>query len=156
MAVCAAIVLAPRLVEAKPHAVGSPGVEELRAEYAQLSTAFAATVSGWRPERPASGSLLFVAPDEYTGTKAIGEQFRTARNTYAEALFALAKQAAEVGQLSLAFEWATEAVRENPDHAEARRVLGYELVDGEWLTPVCETNGRRRQVVESKSWLDRG
>ena len=62
----------------------------------------------------------------------------------------LAKRAAEAGQLSLAFEWATEAVRENPDHAEARRVLGYELVDGKWLTPFAQTDGRRRQGVGSE------
>ena len=48
--------------------------------------------------------------------------------------FDLAKQAADAGQLSLAFQWATEALRENPDHADARRVLGYEQRDGQWLT----------------------
>ncbi len=58
-----------------------------------------------------------------------------------------AKRAAEAGQLSLAFEWATEAVRENPDHADARRVLGYELVDGQWLTPFA-----KRMVDAGKEW----
>ena len=65
----------------------------------------------------------------------MGDQFREARNEYADSLFALAKRAAEAGQLSLAFQWATETVRENPDHADARRVLGYEQRDGQWLTP---------------------
>ena len=64
--------------------------------------------------------------------------YRAQRNKYADALFELAKRAAEAGQLSLAFEWATEAVRENPDHADARRVLGYELHDGQWLTPFAK------------------
>jgi hypothetical protein len=50
-------------------------------------------------------------------------------------LFALASRAAETGQLSLAFQWATETLREDPDHADARRVLGYEKRDGQWLTP---------------------
>jgi hypothetical protein len=36
--------------------------------------------------------------------------------------------------MSLAFQWVTEAVRENPAHAEGRRVLGYERHDGRWLT----------------------
>jgi hypothetical protein len=66
---------------------------------------------------------------------------------YADQLFDLAKRAAEAGQLSLAFEWATEAVRENPDHADARRVLGYELVDGQWLTPFAQ-----RMVDAGKVW----
>ena len=120
---------------------------ELRAEYERLSSAYAATVPGWRPERPASGSLLFVAPDQYSGTEPNGEQYRAARNKYADALFELAKRAAEAGQLSLAFEWATEAVRENPDHADARRVLGYEQHDGQWLTPFA-----KRMVDAGKVW----
>ena len=84
-----------------------------------------------------------------------GEQFRDARNKYADALFALAKRAAEAGQLSLAFEWATETVRENPDHADARRVLGYEQHDGQWLTPYCQADGRRRQELGSAGRLGR-
>jgi hypothetical protein len=122
-------------------------VAELRAEYVRLSSAYAATVPGWRPERPASGSLLFVAPDQYTGDESRGDQFRAERNKYADALFELAKQAAEAGQLSLAFEWATEAVRENPDYADARRVLGYEQHDGQWLTPFA-----KRMVAAGKKW----
>ncbi len=76
-----------------------------------------------------------------------GEPFRAARNEYADSLFDLAKRAAEAGQLSLAFEWATEAVRENPDHADARRVLGYEQHDGQWLTPYA-----KRMVDAGKTW----
>jgi hypothetical protein len=122
-------------------------VAELRAEYARLSSAYVPTVPGWRPERPASGTLLFVAPDEYTGTESLGDSYRAQRNQYADSLFELAKRAAEAGQLSLAFEWATEAVRENPDHADARRVLGYEQHDGQWLTPFG-----KRMVDAGKVW----
>lgn len=146
-AVGAAVVAAPSVISAKPQAVKLSGIAELRAEYARLSSEYGAMVPAWRPERPTSGSLLFVAPDEYTGTEPNGEQFRAARNKYADALFELAKRAAEAGQLSLAFEWATETVRENPDHADARRVLGYELVDGQWLTPFA-----KRKVDAGKAW----
>jgi hypothetical protein len=83
----------------------------------------------------ASGSILFIAPDEYTAADQRLDQVRKIRDAYASALFALAKQAADAGQLSLAFQWATETLRENPDHADARRVLGYEKRDGRWLTP---------------------
>lgn len=106
----------------------------LRAEYKELSTNFAASAPDWRPKAPATGSLLFVAPDEYTPASNVGDQYREPRNKYADSLFALAMRAAAAGQLSLAFQWATETVRENPDHAEARRVLGYEPRDGQWLT----------------------
>ncbi len=104
---------------------------------------------GWRPAAPKSGSLLFVAPDQYGGDTVANvnspgdspddvqpwlDQFDMLRRRQADALFELAHDAAQAGQLSLAFQWATEAVRENPDHADARRVLGYEQHAGRWLT----------------------
>ena len=147
VAYCAAVVIAPRLATAKPQEADATGVAKLRAEYDQLSSEYAASVPGWRPAPPDSGSLLFVAPDQYTGTETLGEKYREARNAYAASLFALAKQAADAGQLSLAFEWATETLRENPDHADARRVLGYEKHDGAWLTPYA-----KRMVAAGKEW----
>lgn len=105
------------------------------ADYDRLFGQFSKSVPGWRPEAPATGSLLFVASDQYTVMGLGPNQHREPRVLYAKALFDLAKQAAEAGQLSLAFQWATEAVRENPDHADARRVLGYEKRDDKWLTP---------------------
>ena len=138
-AVCVAAILIPCADAAKP-----PSASELRAEYARLSGTYAQQVPGWRP---ALGSLLFVAPDQYTGTETGGEQFRAQRSKYADELFELAKRAAVDGQLSLAFEWATEVVRENPDHSDARRVLGYEKHNDEWLTPFA-----KRMVDAGKRW----
>jgi hypothetical protein len=143
---CTAVIAAPQWARAEPQITGSAGIAELQQEYQDLSSGYAPTVPNWRPERPASGSLLFVAPDQYTGEVG-GEEYRDARNAYAEKLFSLAKRAADDGQLSLAFEWATEAVRENPDHADARRVLGYEKHDGQWLTPYA-----KRMVTAGKHW----
>jgi hypothetical protein len=62
-------------------------------------------------------------------------------------LVALAKQAALAGQTSLAFQWTTEAVRENPDHAAARRILGYQQRDSRWLTAYGA-----RMADGGKSW----
>jgi hypothetical protein len=117
----------------------------------------------WQPERPATGSLLFIAPDQYGGqaepavpaepsdaTQLWLDEFTKLRDGQADALFALAREAAEAGQLSLAIGWATEAVRDNPDHADARRVLGYELADGQWLTAYA-----KRMVDGGKVWRPR-
>jgi hypothetical protein len=109
--------------------------DELRTDYQALSAEFADAAAGWRPRAPANGSLLFIAPDEYTPSGPGDNLTRSARNEYAEAAFEMARRAAAAGQLSLAFQWATEALRENPDHADARRVLGYEKRGGRWLTP---------------------
>jgi hypothetical protein len=111
----------------------------LTAEYETLSARFVKSVPMRRPAAPKTGLLLFVAPDQYTPLSSMddedGNHDRDHRKMYADALFELAKRAAETGQLSFAFQWATEAVREDPGHAEGRRVLGYERRDGRWLTP---------------------
>ncbi|HEY4234231.1 MAG TPA: hypothetical protein VGM76_12440 [Lacipirellulaceae bacterium] len=90
---------------------------------------------------------MFVAPDQYSGGGESGAPVDEARQKRADALFDLAKQAAEAGQLSLAYQWATEAVRESPDHADARRVLGYEQHKGQWLTAFAA-----RMVDAGKIW----
>jgi hypothetical protein len=118
---------------------------ELLTEYQALSTKYAASVPGWRPNAPATGSLLFVAPDQYAPAES--EQYVAARNTYADSLFSLARRAASAGQASLALQWATEAVRENPDHGDARRVLSYQQRDGRWLTVYGA-----RMAEAGKSW----
>jgi hypothetical protein len=120
---------------AAPAVRAATDVAELQAQYCTLSQEFAAANPEWRPKAPATGSLLFIAPDEYSPESKAADAVSEARTKYAAALFDLAKQAADAGQLSLAFQWATETLRENPDHAEARRVLGYERRDGQWLTP---------------------
>lgn len=113
----------------------APHTAELRAEYDRVSAEFGSSGPGWRPKSPLIGSLLFIASDEYSPVDMETEQFRNQGDVYADKLFALAQQAAKAGQLSLAFQWATETLRENPDHEDARRVLGYEKRDGRWLTP---------------------
>jgi hypothetical protein len=124
-----------------------PTADELRTQYRVLSTEFADAAHGWRPKVPNTGSLLFIAPDEYTSSRAASDQVQSIHNEYADAAFNLAKRAAAAGQLSLAFQWATETLRENPGHADARRVLGYEKRDDQWLTPYGV-----RMADEGKAW----
>jgi hypothetical protein len=120
---------------------------ELQAEYARLTNSSADSTPGWHPKRPATGSLVFVAPDQYSGGAESSVPVDDSRRQRADALFDLAKRAAEVGQLSLAYQWVTEAVRENPDHADARRVLGYEQHNRQWLTAYA-----KRMVDAGKVW----
>src|SRR5689334_61489 len=108
-------------------------VIELRSKYdALLRETLSGKDQSLRPAAPASGSVVFVAADEYTPAAAKSSQ--AADPKYADALFELAIQAADAGQCSLAFQWATEVLRANPDHAEARRVMGYVERDRKWLT----------------------
>jgi hypothetical protein len=142
-----ATVLCIVVISASQQDAEGTSTSQLQAEYQQLSGKFAASVPGWRPQAPVTGALMYVAPDEYTPAGDMGERFRQARNEYAAGLFELAKRAATAGQSSLAFQWATETLRENPDHVDARRVLGYEQRDGRWLT----TYGAR-MAEDGKVW----
>lgn len=115
-------------------------VSQLDTRYRTLTDHVAETADSWRPAKPSSGELLFIASDQYSpmatgdGTSNPATAVAEPRRKLADDLYGLAKEAADVGQLSLAFQWATEAIRENSDHADARRVLGYEQREGQWLT----------------------
>jgi hypothetical protein len=66
-------------------------------------------------------------------------KFREYRAAQAETLFAEAKQALEANQPARAYQLLYEVLRENPDHAEARRILGYKKGRGsQWTTPEWE------------------
>lgn len=115
---------------------------ELLARYRRLNESYRVELGAAAPKLPASGGLYFVAPDEYSVRIGVGakeneakqDAGQSARDRYAAALFELAKEAAAGGEVSRAFQWATEAVWANPNHADARRVLGYEERDGQWLS----------------------
>jgi hypothetical protein len=129
---------------------GPPSATELRAAYERVTENAVESAPGWWPKRPATGLLLFIAPDQYSGGAAERVPVDDGRQTQADALYDLATRAAEAGQFSLAYQWVTEAVRENPDHADARRVLGYEKHDGQWLTSFAA-----RMVDAGKVWDSR-
>ncbi|HEY5316267.1 MAG TPA: hypothetical protein VIK18_27305 [Pirellulales bacterium] len=81
-------------------------------------------------------------------------RFRQLREERGQELFELAKQALSGHRPTLAFELLTSAVRENPDHAEGRRILGYEQFGGGWRTPYEATQARARKVWHDKyGWL---
>ncbi len=78
------------------------------------------------------------------------EQFRAARHAQADALFALAKDALKAKRASLAWLWAHETLRENPDHAAARYTLGFQRYEDRWLT-TFELN----KAKSGQRWSDR-
>lgn len=97
-----------------------------------LPALLAFTFAAWPASavEPWMGQIIYAVPDVYTSTSE-----GTSAGTLPDADFTAAQAAAEAGQSSRAFELATWVLRADPDHADARRVLGYEAVDGEWLTP---------------------
>jgi hypothetical protein len=73
---------------------------------------------------------IAVAPDVYNGAVVATPDVKTAQR-----YFDRAKQAADEGRVSEAITLATRAVAIDPNHAAARRVLGYERDGDRWLTP---------------------
>jgi hypothetical protein len=98
--------------------------------------------------RASAVETLAVAPDVYN--RAV---VATPDPEAAQRLFDNASQAAERGQVSSAITLATRALAADPDHADARRVLGYERVGQRWLTPwQAERVGRGEQWDPRYGW----
>lgn len=103
---------------------------------------------GWIVPRHPGRQYLFLpragdpaAPQDKTDEVATKwyARFCEYRSEQAEALFARAKQAVETPQPARAYQLLHEVLRENPDHAEARRILGYaKNRTGQWTTPEWE------------------
>ena len=72
--------------------------------------------------------------DQYTPVSGARHQVECGANRYADELFQLARMAASAGQSSLAFQWSTEAVRENPDHAAPGASSAINSATVSWLT----------------------
>ncbi len=77
-------------------------------------------------------------------------RFAFLRRAYAGALFDLARKAPADGRAALALAWATETLRENPDHEQALKTLGFELHNGRPATP-----GEIQNLRAGRLWHDR-
>lgn len=110
---------------------------------------------GWLPARAPDQLTLFLPPQTTSestpdGSPAARVEWQGLRNEQANMLMMLAKQAVEEHQPALAFELVVEALRENPNHERARKLLGYTQFQGGWHTPF-----EIRQMRAGKVWHDR-
>ncbi len=88
------------------------------------------------------------ALDEWRGS------FRKLREAQAEELFDLAQQAVSEKRASLAHELVLETAHENPDHKQARRLLGYVPAHDRWLTPfAAQQEGQGKVWHPQFGWL---
>jgi hypothetical protein len=90
---------------------------------------------------PAVGSLLFVPSDVYNAAEAQAPQ--TVDAAMADASFAKASAAVEAGEGSIAVQHACAAVALDPNHADARRLLGYRQIGDHWA------GGYAQQMLKS-------
>jgi hypothetical protein len=90
----------------------------------------AAPVSAAEPG-PMIGSLLFVPSDVYNSA-GLAKKPSAAAKTAATAAFEKARTAVAAGEVSEALQHACLAVALDLDHADARRLLGYQRVGDQW------------------------
>ncbi len=82
------------------------------------------------------------------------QRLRTLQREHAEKLFAAAKKALDKGMISFAYDLVREAARHNPDHEFARKLLGYERFENEWVTIYAGKMLRSKYVLTDKyGWL---
>ncbi len=108
----------------------------------------AAITRGWTIPRHPGRQYLFIPPASDPAAPKAGSQqvvrqwydrFLALRREQAAALFESAKKASDDGEPARAYQLLHEVLREDPDHAEARRILGYiQNARGEWTTPDWE------------------
>jgi hypothetical protein len=81
-------------------------------------------------------------------------KFMALRRSQAESLFQQARQAAAQKQVSLAFDLVGQTLREDPDHAAARKLLGYQQQAGQWHTTFTSAKKRLGQVWHNRfGWI---
>jgi hypothetical protein len=85
------------------------------------------------------------------------ERLGKLRRDQAIALFEQGRKAIRNHQASLAYELVLAAIRENPDHEGARRVLGYQKYFGQWHTPY-EIRKLRANLIwhDQYGWISKG
>ena len=103
-----------------------------------------------RAQQLVHGELLYVAPDVYSPF----DGSSTPNRQQADKLFEQSLQACQEGNVGLALQWATRAVREDPNHTDARRVLGYRRVGGTWAGSYAARRIERGEIWHPKyGWI---
>ncbi|WP_459556648.1 DUF1570 domain-containing protein [Lacunimicrobium album] len=85
-----------------------------------------------RPPRDVEASLPLTMPEQ---ERALRVKYQTLRNEYSKALYKQAEMTLKGNLASVSYVMLLEIVRVSPDHADARRILGYELYRQKWVTP---------------------
>ncbi|MCA9055429.1 MAG: hypothetical protein KDA75_16425, partial [Planctomycetaceae bacterium] len=79
---------------------------------------------------------------------------RKLQQAYASDLYLLSRRSIEAGLPSAAFQMIREAAFHDPDHVEARKILGYVRYEDRWTTPYTALMLKREQVWHPQfGWL---
>jgi len=99
------------------------------------------TSEGAASAKPTIGSVLYVPGDVYNAADALPAS--SVDQAAADAAFQQAREAIKNGDVSVALQQACRAVSLDPNHAEARRLLGYQRLGAHWA------GGYAQRMLES-------
>ncbi len=127
----------------------------------------AALVRGWLPIRDPLRFYVFKLPGSFGPPPKLAvaepaavefwKRFVAIREAQATAILQIARQAHTAGEYAVAYDLIRETCRENPDHAEARAILGYVRYNGGWALPDTARRQAAGQVNhEQFGWLPAG
>ena len=86
---------------------------------------------------------------------AVRIRLRKLQMDYALNLYALSRKAVKEQHTSLAFQLISEVLVHNPDHPQARGLLGYKRVGNEWMTPFAIEKKSKKEVWhEDFGWIE--
>lgn len=114
---------------------------------------------GWYIRRAPDRQYLFLVPESDPARPPADaplivqqwyRKFSEYRVAQADRLFGLAQKEIESGHPTTAFRLVHETLRENPDHEQARRALGYTRVGGRWRLPGTFERSRVARVMHPK------
>jgi hypothetical protein len=133
---------------------------------AQKDAELAAKVRKWAEPRDPHKIYLAALPEPggdsssdkhvngASGDLAIEQEFQKHRKAQAKQLYTLARSAIRAKRASLAFELVIDTLRENPDHPDARRLLGFVPYRNQWRTRYDVKKLRAGQVWDARfGWL---
>ena len=81
-------------------------------------------------------------------------QVRKHQSEFAKSLYLLSRQALHAGHLGYAYDLVRETAAHDPDHASARKVLGFVRLGDEWLSPFEADAKRAGRVWHSQfGWI---
>lgn len=82
-------------------------------------------------------------------------RLRKLQADYALNLYALSRKALKEQHTSLAFQLVSEILKQNPDHPQARGLLGYKRVGDEWMTPFAIQKKSKKEVWHDDfGWIE--
>lgn len=78
------------------------------------------------------------------------QKFRAIRNAHAENLFRYSQELLIAKEGGKSYQTLHEVLRQNPDHPDARRILGYANVNGTWRRPGVVTRAKQPRYEHPK------